>query len=61
MYKIVSGRAYYKIYPVLLIAYACGDNLHYEKFADGSVKCIEDEMLASGEKNHSGSIENNQF
>jgi len=44
MYKIVSGRAYYKIYPVLLIAYACGDNLHYEKFADGSVKCIEDEI-----------------
>ena len=22
----------------------CGDNLHYEKFADGSVKCIEDEI-----------------
>ena len=21
-----------------------GDNLHYEKFADGSVKCIEDEI-----------------
>ena len=23
---------------------SCGDNLHYEKFADGSVKCIEDEI-----------------
>lgn len=22
----------------------CGDNLHYEKFADGRVKCIEDEI-----------------
>ena len=22
----------------------CGDNLHYEKFADGGVKCIEDEI-----------------
>jgi len=22
----------------------CGDNLHYEKFSDGSVKCIEDEV-----------------
>ena len=22
----------------------CGDNLHYEKFTDGSVKCIEDEI-----------------
>ena len=22
----------------------CCDNLHYEKFADGSVKCIEDEI-----------------
>lgn len=26
------------------IIFKCDDNLHYEKFADGSVKCIEDEI-----------------
>ena len=28
----------------LILHCACEDNLHYEKFADGSVKCIEDEI-----------------
>ena len=26
----------------------CSDNLHYEKFADGGVKCIEDELRPVG-------------
>ena len=29
---------------VLYSPLSYGDNLHYEKFADGSVKCIEDEI-----------------
>ena len=28
----------------IMIKYLFSDNLHYEKFADGSVKCIEDEI-----------------
>ncbi len=42
--KIVSGWAYYVVYHVPFIVFAGGDSLHYEKFADGSVKCIEDEI-----------------
>ena len=28
----------------MILHCACENNLHYEKFADGSVKCIEDEI-----------------
>ena len=27
-----------------MVRWICADNLHYEKFADGTVKCIEDEI-----------------
>ena len=35
------GSKTFSVFHSLLV---CGDNLHYEKFADGSVKCIEDEI-----------------
>ena len=33
-----------KIFAGVSPPFVFGDSLHYEKFADGSVKCIEDEI-----------------
>ena len=42
--KIVSWWACYIVYLIQFTTCVCGDSLHYEKFADGSVKCIEAEI-----------------